>query len=62
MNPLYTVVWSPESQQWRPVKVDDLPLPPKGAGWSLYDNFWFAYAEASRRNSMLKWPERAAWP
>jgi hypothetical protein len=51
---VYTVVWSPEIRQWRPAKVDDLPVPPKGAGWSLHENYWYAHAEACRRNSMVK--------
>ena len=53
MEKVYTVLWSPQTKQWEVARVDDLSRPPKGAGWSLYDNYWYAYADAIRRNSVM---------
>ena len=53
----YTVLWSPESKQWT-VSIVDPSRPPEGDGWSLYDNYWLAHADAVRRNSLLNTPPR----
>ncbi len=50
---VYTVLWSLEKKQWHAVKVDD-PSRPRGAGWSLWDNYWHAHADACRRNEALR--------
>ena len=53
MKKVYTVLWSPETTRWHAVEVDD-PSPPRGAGWSLWDSYWHAHADACRRNEVLR--------
>jgi Fic family protein len=48
---LYTVLWAPETKEWKAEKVED-PSRLIGDGWMRFDNSSLAHAEASRRNKM----------
>ena len=39
-------------------EIDHTSRPPERAGWLLYDNYWYAYAEACRRNSVMTRPRQ----